>query len=255
VCLDNERLIHAAVWPLEEDLRESLARLSGDLRSLLAAGLVARYEVAGKRYLFIVNWDEHQKVSHPGKPRYPRPTPEQTTPPTSENTAPPETLATPSGESPEDSVKPHETLRPEQGAGSREKGAGILSAPSAPPQKAGKTNRATRIPDDFTVTPDMVEWARTNTPAVDGRRETEKFINYWRAKAGKDATKLDWKATWRNWMLNAAERTSPPPQPNGSQPAANKPRCPKHPSYSADPCALCRSEQLPTANRTNGSAA
>lgn len=66
--------------------------------------------------------------------------------------------------------------------------------------------RGTRIPDDFAVTPEMVAWAREKTPTVDGARETEKFINFWQAKSGKDATKLDWVATWRNWMLTAAER-------------------------------------------------
>jgi 5-methylcytosine-specific restriction endonuclease McrA len=66
--------------------------------------------------------------------------------------------------------------------------------------------RGTRIPDDFTATPDMVAWARDRVPHVDGRTETEKFINYWQAKSGPGATKVDWPATWRNWMLNAAER-------------------------------------------------
>lgn len=51
----------------------------------------------------------------------------------------------------------------------------------------------------------MVAWATEKVPHVDGRRETEKFVNYWRARS-KDATKLDWEATWRNWMLTAAER-------------------------------------------------
>lgn len=37
--------------------------------------------------------------------------------------------------------------------------------------------------------------------------EAEKFRNYWTAKSGKDATKADWPATWRNWILNAVERT------------------------------------------------
>ncbi|SNR44538.1 hypothetical protein SAMN06265360_10658 [Haloechinothrix alba] len=64
--------------------------------------------------------------------------------------------------------------------------------------------RATRIPDDFTVTDDMIAWARTNTPDV-GRIETDKFIDYWRAKAGKDATKVDWVSTWRNWMRKAQQ--------------------------------------------------
>lgn len=66
--------------------------------------------------------------------------------------------------------------------------------------------RGTRISDDFTASPEMVAWARDRVPQVDGRIETEKFINYWQAKTGKDATKLDWVATWRNWMLTAGER-------------------------------------------------
>ncbi|MDJ0336428.1 hypothetical protein QMG83_14470 [Salinibacterium sp. G-O1] len=65
--------------------------------------------------------------------------------------------------------------------------------------------RGTRIPDDFTVTPAMVEWARERTPLVDGPRATEKFINHWTATSGRNATKLDWPATWRNWMLRDQE--------------------------------------------------
>jgi hypothetical protein len=71
---------------------------------------------------------------------------------------------------------------------------------------SGPAKRGKRIPADFAVTPDMVAWARANCPTVDGQRETLKFINYYKAKTGKDATKLDWVATWRNWMLNAADR-------------------------------------------------
>lgn len=101
-------------------------------------------------------------------------------------------------------------------------------APSEPSSRATRsaTRRGTRIPDDFAVTPAMVEWAQENTPNVDGRRETEKFINYWRAKSGKDATKLDWKATWRNWMLNAAERqpgNGARASPSRHQPRLNNP--------------------------------
>lgn len=83
--------------------------------------------------------------------------------------------------------------------------------------RASGTKRGTRIPDDFAVTSAMVEWARENTPTVDGRRETEKFINYWRGKTGKDATKLDWPATWRNWMLNAAERNGARASPQATR--------------------------------------
>ena len=63
--------------------------------------------------------------------------------------------------------------------------------------------RASRIPENFEPTPDMTQWAATKAPNTDHRLETEKFINYWTARSGKDATKLDWAATWRNWILNA----------------------------------------------------
>lgn len=83
--------------------------------------------------------------------------------------------------------------------------------------------RGTRIPDDFTVTPEMVTWARDRCPTIDGRRETEKFINYWQAATGQKATKRDWEATWRNWMLNAAER-APTTQAKGHRPSTTDQR-------------------------------
>lgn len=73
-------------------------------------------------------------------------------------------------------------------------------------KRAAKPRRhATRIPDDFAVTPEMVAWAQQNAPDVDGRRETEKFVDYWRAASGVGATKNDWIATWRNWLRRAQE--------------------------------------------------
>lgn len=61
----------------------------------------------------------------------------------------------------------------------------------------------------------MVAWAGENAPHVNGRYETEKFIDYWRSKSGRDATKLDWPGTWRNWMRKAAERAGPAPSRPG----------------------------------------
>lgn len=63
--------------------------------------------------------------------------------------------------------------------------------------------RGTRIPNDFEVTEKMRQWARENVPSVDTQFETQKFINHWTAASGSKAVKLDWVATWRNWMLNA----------------------------------------------------
>jgi len=69
-----------------------------------------------------------------------------------------------------------------------------------PRTEGSPRKRGTRLPDDFHVTPEMVAWAREHTPDIDGRASTATFIDYWRAKTGKDATKLDWEATWRNWL-------------------------------------------------------
>ena len=35
------------------------------------------------------------------------------------------------------------------------------------------------------------------------RSEADKFRDHWHGKAGRDATKADWQATWRNWCRNA----------------------------------------------------
>ncbi|MEV1331154.1 hypothetical protein AB0J20_16430 [Micromonospora costi] len=86
------------------------------------------------------------------------------------------------------------------------------ASPSAPP----KPRRGTRIPDDFTITPAMRAWARENAPGIDLTLETANFVDHWTAKAGQDATKVDWTATWRTWMRKAE-------QWSGQRPAANLP--------------------------------
>jgi hypothetical protein len=65
--------------------------------------------------------------------------------------------------------------------------------------------RGTRIPEPFVVTGEMRAWAATKTPGIDVDRTTVKFVNYWRAKTSQ-ATKLDWRATWDNWLLSDYEK-------------------------------------------------
>lgn len=67
-------------------------------------------------------------------------------------------------------------------------------ASQAPPRP-----RASRLPDDWKPE------AEPTIPSDVAERELPKFRDYWRAKAGKDATKLDWQATWRNWCRRAAD--------------------------------------------------
>jgi hypothetical protein len=71
-------------------------------------------------------------------------------------------------------------------------------------------NRGTRLPRDFVAPQEWIDWAiGLGGNCQYWRNETEKFRDYWSAKSGKDATKLEWKATWRNWCRNAIERNPP----------------------------------------------
>lgn len=67
--------------------------------------------------------------------------------------------------------------------------------------------RAERLPSDWVPSPEDLEFAQSKALSLpDAKIEADKFRNYWTAKSGKDAAKLDWPATWRNWILNAIER-------------------------------------------------
>jgi len=72
-------------------------------------------------------------------------------------------------------------------------------------KSVGAAQRANRLPKDFVVPPEWRAWAaqelRLSRSVID--TEAAKFVDYWHAKSGKDATKLDWQATWRNWCRNA----------------------------------------------------
>jgi len=78
------------------------------------------------------------------------------------------------------------------------------------------SKRATRIPKDFTITDEMRSWAQEKAPGFDITISTEKFINYWTAKSS-GATKLDWEATWRNWILNDLKFYGNKSAPNSSK--------------------------------------
>jgi len=58
-----------------------------------------------------------------------------------------------------------------------------------------ETKRATRLPDTW------------HPRAEDGldNLELAKFRDYWRAVPGQKGTKLDWDATWRNWLRTAGK--------------------------------------------------
>ena len=97
-----------------------------------------------------------------------------------------------------------------------------LSPPSAKSRSGGK--RGTRLPTGFTVPPDWIAHGHAarekhRLPPANLELEAENFVAYWAAKSGKDATKLDWHATWLTWCRRANTNGAQQPRagPNGHQ--------------------------------------
>lgn len=65
------------------------------------------------------------------------------------------------------------------------------------------TTRGERLSADWKAEPEDLEWAAKERPDLCAASEADRFRDYWLAKPGKDGVKLDWKATWRNWIRNA----------------------------------------------------
>lgn len=98
------------------------------------------------------------------------------------------------------------------------RGAGDAPTPAAgagkPSLTVTTTKRATRLSDDFVMPEEWIEWAikKRHWSRADTLDEAEKFANWWQAKGGQDACKLDWYKTWQVWVANSK-------RPNGT----NKP--------------------------------
>lgn len=76
--------------------------------------------------------------------------------------------------------------------------------PKPKPQAKAQDKRGTRLlienlPDEWR------EWAIERGLRAP-EREWEKFRDYWTARPGQGGVKLDWLATWRNWVRTALER-------------------------------------------------
>ena len=98
-----------------------------------------------------------------------------------------------------------------RGGNSRPDAAPAATPPPPKAAKASKSSTATRLPDDWQLPQSWGQWAmaeRQDLSADDVRREAQVFADYWHAKAGADARKLDWQATWRNWVRRADGRAT-----------------------------------------------
>jgi uncharacterized protein YdaU (DUF1376 family) len=90
----------------------------------------------------------------------------------------------------------------------------VISPPNATPMLTNNykpiTNnqlkekqRGSRLAHDWVLTKSLGEWAQAERPDLNIRQIAEQFKDYWIAQPGQKGVKLDWSATWRNWVRNS----------------------------------------------------
>lgn len=78
-------------------------------------------------------------------------------------------------------------------------------ASQAPP---APKKRGSRIPEGWLPSNELIQAMRQECPNVDQQMEHRKFVDYWTAQPGAKGSKLDWNATYRNWIRRANEKFS-----------------------------------------------
>lgn len=170
VGLDNYKLVAAELYPLEDDPRESLANVREDLELLAKVDKIVRYTVAGKAYLEIVNWEKHQKIDRPGRPRYP-------------TSCHPDAIAlgcenirnVPAGESLLDEPSRESRDTPSPGIGNREQGIGNREQGTSTSGKNPRRDEATRPDVDLICQrlADQIEANGSKRPEISAKWRTE----------------------------------------------------------------------------------
>lgn len=88
-----------------------------------------------------------------------------------------------------------------------------------------KAPAGSRIDPGMALPDEWRDFCIAERPDLDPAGTFAKFRDHWTAKAGKDARKVEWFATWRNWVRG--EKRAPGAPVNGS-------------ARAAAPCARCR---------------
>lgn len=75
----------------------------------------------------------------------------------------------------------------------------VVDPPTPQGGKRAKT-KGTRLVADWMPSAELIAQMRAECPQVDLQAEHRIFVDYWIAQPGQKGVKLDWPATWRNWM-------------------------------------------------------
>lgn len=89
-------------------------------------------------------------------------------------------------------------------------------------QNSDRPSRGTRIDPDWLPGPEGHAFAiAEGLSAYEIDREAARFRDYWKGRAGSGGVKLDWKATWQNWIRSTAEKLGKTPRRPDGAPASN----------------------------------
>ena len=88
------------------------------------------------------------------------------------------------------------------------------------PETKGKaeTQRATRLPAGWAPSAEDVDFCKTERKDLDPQATADRFRDYWIAQPGTKGCKLDWSATWRNWVRNEKHQGISPVVGRGPKP-------------------------------------
>jgi uncharacterized protein YdaU (DUF1376 family) len=65
-----------------------------------------------------------------------------------------------------------------------------------------KSQRGSRLANNWILPDEWEYWSNKERPDLNAKQIADQFKDFWCAKPGKDGVKLDWAATWRNWVRN-----------------------------------------------------
>ena len=90
--------------------------------------------------------------------------------------------------------------------------------------KKEKKTLGKRLASDFSFPKEWEEFCQTERPELNPVKTFDQFKDYWIAQAGQKGVKLDWFATWRNWVRSTnAPKQNPADIVRLTVPSKNEP--------------------------------
>lgn len=71
-----------------------------------------------------------------------------------------------------------------------------------------KAPKAKRLEKDLELPKDWEDFCKTTRPDLKPQSVFDQFKDYWVSVGGQKGTKLDWTATWRNWVRNQRQQSA-----------------------------------------------